>query len=122
MNTKCILCGKEVGRFGCTSKIGGLVIEPLCSDCNADCSEDSKKVLDEHRELFERMLAEHRESLGLDGTGTVQQRSNRERTVLKRYSDAYLVAKSSVGIGSVVKGIGVLLAVLILLGALVSAA
>lgn len=44
--------------------------------------------------------------------------SKRTKTLLKRYGDAYLVARFTVGLGNTIKGIGFLLAALIFLGSL----
>jgi hypothetical protein len=127
MQDICILCGKEVERGGYSSKIGELVLRPLCSSCDELCSLDSKRVVEEHRELFEKMFAERRESLERrlspvepTITSAVPSRSQRERGLVKRYDDAYLVAKGTVVIGKTIRIVGIVFAVLVALGAFFS--
>src|SRR6266481_5465016 len=123
METDCILCGKGVGPFPYTSKIEGFSLYPLCPDCHALCLRDPKKILADHRALFETMLAERRESLlgrpaptDVASSGARPQRSQHEQVLVRRYDDAYRVANSIVRNGKALKAIGVVLAVLILLG------
>jgi hypothetical protein len=118
----CVLCGKEVDRGGySTTKIPGVILRPLCLSCAELCDKDPKKIVDEHRELFERMLAEKRELLAaksvlVDTTSAGPQRPPPERALIRRYDDAYLLSRATVAIGNAVKVIGVVLAVLIVAG------
>src|SRR5579859_1720654 len=61
MQDNCILCGKEVQRGGYSATVEGVVLRPLCPNCDSLCSKQPKRVLDEHREVFERALAERRD-------------------------------------------------------------
>jgi hypothetical protein len=121
----CVLCGKEVDRGGySTTKILGVVLRPLCLNCCELCDKDPKRMVDEHRELFERMLADQRERLAaklapVNNTNAGPQRSSQERMLIGRYDDAYLLSRATVTIGNVVKIIGVILAVLIVAGTFV---
>jgi len=113
----CVLCGKEVQRGGYSSKVGGVVLRPLCPDCDELCSKEPKRVVDEHRDVFERMLAERLEALTPTtttvATSETPRRSQRERKMMKRYGDAYLRANAIVTIGNTVKILGIVLAALI---------
>jgi hypothetical protein len=117
----CVLCGKEVDRGGYTARIRGVILRPLCLSCSELCGKDPNKIIDEHRELFERMLAEKRELLAaksvlVDTASAGPQRPPPERVLIRRYDDAYLLSGATVAIGNAVKVIGVVLAVLIVAG------
>ena len=136
MAKQCILCGQQMGWLSATgsTEIQGVRIEPVCSSCCELCSTNPEKVIDTHRELFREMLSERRASLfgddggaaplpesimvSPDGTAAINaldpNASLRQRKLLKMYGDAYLVAKTVVGIGSLLKVAGVLFAVAIL--------
>lgn len=116
----CPLCGKEALLDGYCVTIAGVVLVHVCADCRELSSKDPKRIFDEHRDVFEKMLAERRESLsgrlgvaeaGSDGS----RRSERERSLVKRYDDAYRVAKVIVTFGDTIKVIGLILAVLIVI-------
>ena len=113
----CVLCGKEVHRGGYSARVEGVVLRPVCPDCDQLCSKDPKKVVDEHREVFERILAERREALAprIDSAAIPEtpQRPQREQKLLRRYGDAYLHANTIVTIGNTIKVIGIVLAALI---------
>ncbi len=115
----CILCGKEVERGGYSAKVKGVVIRPVCPDCDELCSKDPSKIVEEHREVFEKMLADHREAvaprIASVATPEAPQRSPRERKLVRRYGDAYLRANTIVTIGNTIKVIGLVLAALIVL-------
>jgi hypothetical protein len=123
----CVLCGKQVDRGGySTTKIPGVILRPLCLSYCELCDKEPKRIADEHRELFERMLAEKREqqaakSTLVDTTSAGPQRSPQERALVRRYDSAYLVSRVTVAIGTAVKVIGVVLALLIVVGALLLA-
>ncbi len=118
----CILCGKAVQRGGYSSRIGGVVLRPLCGDCDELCSKEPKRVAEEYQGVFEKMLAERRETLTAtsDTRGLPQeiQRPQRERKMLKRYRDYYTQANAIVSIGDAIKVIGIVLAGVVVLAAL----
>jgi hypothetical protein len=119
---KCVVCGTDVDRGGySTTKIPGVILRPLCLNCRELCDKDPKRFADEHRGLFERMLADRRERLAampapVDTVSAESHLSPRERTLVGRYGDAYLLSRAMVAIGNAVKVIGVVLAVLIVAG------
>lgn len=102
--------------------VQGVRLGHLCLDCRELCSKDPKKVVDEHREVFERMLSERRELLlnkppAPAATTPASKQQEREQALFKRYDDAYAVAKSIIRVGDGIKAIGVILAILIVVGA-----
>jgi len=115
MQDNCILCGKEVQRGGFSAKVEGVILRPLCPDCDELCSKQPKKVFEEHRDIFERTEAERRDLIARQ-VATVKthsappQRSQRERNLSKRYGDAYRVANAAVAIGNTIKTTGGVLA------------
>jgi hypothetical protein len=115
----CVLCGKEVHRGGYSTRVEGVILRPLCPDCDQLCSKDPKRILDEHREVFERMLAERREALAPPTASAAApeapRRSQRERKLIKRYDDAYVLANTTVRIGNAIKIIGLVFATVIVL-------
>src|SRR5713226_6607450 len=59
----CSLCGKEALLDGYGVTIAGVALDHVCADCRELCSKDPKRIVDDHRDVFEKMLAERRESL-----------------------------------------------------------
>src|SRR6266849_6950419 len=114
----CPLCGRVVDRGGYSVGVQGVRLGHLCRDCRELCSKDPKKVADQHRDVFERMLAERRDSLlrkpAAQATTTpASKQQEREQALFKRYDDAYAIAKSIIRVGDAIKTIGVILAILI---------
>lgn len=141
MQDNCILCGQEVQRGGFSAKVEGVVLRPLCPSCDARCSKEPRKIFDEHRDIFERIrrgapLPSPNALVGANSTvsdrphsfpGNVAApqgksaalaRSQRERSLGDRYIDAYRVANTAVAFGNTVKTVGVVLAALIFIPAL----
>jgi hypothetical protein len=124
MEQNCVLCGKEVQRGGYSSRVGGVVLRPVCADCDEKCSKEPERVVKEHGDVFEQMLVVHREALAHQNeplqVAATPQRSQREVRVVRRYDDAYLVANATVVVGKTIKVIGAVLAGLIVVGTLLS--
>lgn len=143
MQDSCILCGEAVQRGGFSARVEGVVLRPLCPNCDARCSKEPKKVFDEHRDTFERMRR-HESITSPMGAAEVsssapdhtrnfpgnqgpqiktaaQGRSQRERSLRDRYVDAYRVANAAVAFGNTVKTVGVVLAALVFIPVLLFA-
>ncbi len=120
----CVLCSQEVQKGGYSSKVGGVVFHPLCSACHDLCSRDPDRVVNEHREVLERMLARSREALNAawDPTGTAEtpRSADPDESLRKRYVDAYRLVGSTVFIGNAIKVVGVVIAIVILLAVMVT--
>jgi hypothetical protein len=123
MAQTCILCRGDVGwRGSYGAEINNFVLHPVCLKCKERCTAHPEQIIDSHPRLFEKMLAD-RHSASSGGTAATRapqaESSEREQILLKRYEDAFLVAKTTVGIGSMVKGTGVILAMMIMLGSFI---
>jgi hypothetical protein len=51
---RCLLCRKELPRGGFSSQVAGILLSPLCADCERKCSSNPDSVIAEHPRLFER--------------------------------------------------------------------
>jgi hypothetical protein len=51
---RCLLCRKELPRGGFSARVAGILLSPLCGDCERRCSTNPDNVVAEHPRLFER--------------------------------------------------------------------
>jgi hypothetical protein len=51
---RCLLCGRELPRGGFSARVTGVLLTPLCEDCERQCSKDPNTVVAQHPRLFER--------------------------------------------------------------------
>lgn len=108
--SSCPLCGNEAPLDGYSLTIAGAVLVHVCAGC--------REFADAHPGAFEKILAKRRESVsGTPGVAEAtidgSRRSERGQIVVKRYDDAYRVAKAIVTLGGTIKVVGLILAVLI---------
>jgi hypothetical protein len=51
---RCLLCRRELPRGGFSARVAGILLSPLCVDCERRCSANPDSVVAEHPRLFER--------------------------------------------------------------------
>jgi hypothetical protein len=123
METLCIMCGKEAEQGGYTARIQEHVLRPLCGDCQRLCSKDPGQVLQEYAHLFASPAsssppAETSPPFPQHGTATSKSSSSSplhsNGTFVNRYRDLYRAASLLTGLGTTVKTIGIVVAIVIL--------
>jgi len=74
MMPTCILCGKEVERGGFSTRIAGVILRPLCPDCDHLCTNKPNDVVKDYPWLFDPskprpvLNSELTQSVGADTT------------------------------------------------------
>ncbi len=128
MILNCVLCGNEVERGGYSSKVNAILLQPLCESCNHICFSNPGIIVRGYPWLFNPNIPKSTplvtaavNEVGLAMTPQFSDPIPHARELLTRYKDAYLVAKATVGFGGLIKGIGVVLAILIALAAITMA-
>jgi hypothetical protein len=125
MDKNCILCGKEIGRDAeYTGQVGDALLHPICLECWRLCEKEPDRVLAEHREMIDNVLADyekHWKAHRFDRvTEVIAEKPSEPRsaeTILaKKYNDAHSAAKATLDYANAFKIIGVVLAALIIVG------
>src|SRR5437879_4322183 len=119
----CILCQAEAGP-GVSQSVYGVRLFPLCGKCAKRCYQSPNDVVTMHPQLFDESqrtadpaispseeISQAEPSAQLTG-GIVSRHAS---AVIKRYRDAYRVARATVSIGSAIKVIGVVIGVVLAL-------
>jgi hypothetical protein len=110
----CVICDKEVRGNGYAAVIAGTSLKPVCGECCDLATTNVKKLVADHRDFFARTLAQKPDSL----SGTYDRHSMRQNNLRTRYSDAYGMGRTLVTVGSVVKVVGIVFALIIIGGGL----
>lgn len=125
MDHNCILCGKEIEHGAeYTGQVGEALLHPVCLDCWRLCDKEPDRVLNEHREMIENIVAEygehwkaHRFDRKIE---VISQRPSeppsQEKILAERYEDLYAAVKATSDYARLLKIVGVVFAALIIIG------
>ena len=50
---RCLLCGRELPRGGFSARVAGILLSPLCAECERQCASDPNRVMAEHPQWFD---------------------------------------------------------------------
>jgi hypothetical protein len=125
MNQDCILCGKEIERGAeYTGEVGEALLHPVCLNCWKLCEKEPDRVLKEHREMIEKILADyegHWKAHRFDRNREVirekpSEPPSQEKSLTKRYEDIYAAVKATSDYAKLLKIVGAVFAALIIIG------
>jgi hypothetical protein len=125
MDRNCILCGKEISRDAeYTGQVGDALLHPVCLECWKFCEKEPARVLAEHRQMIDDILSDyekhwkaHRFDRVAEPRAEKPSEPRSAETILaKKYNDAYSAAQTTLDCANAFKIIGVVLAVLIIVG------
>jgi len=125
MDENCILCGKVVKHDAkYTGRVGGALLHPVCLDCWTLCEKEPDRVISEHRNMIDDILADyeqhwkaHRFDHKMEVGGEKPSAPSSAETILaKKYKDAYGAANEALRYASSFKIIGFVFATLMIVG------
>lgn len=127
MSDNCMLCGQETERGGFSNRATGVLLRPLCENCDYHCSTHPKEVAARYPWIFDlnkpgapAMPAVAEVTQADPITPQPASQRSRDNPLVKRYVDLYRVARLLITTAAVVKviagvvGVGIFLVWLLL--------
>jgi hypothetical protein len=121
----CVLCNIEVEQGGYSTKVSGVMLRPLCQNCDNLCSSRPESVIKDHPWLFDSSIpnpsstATKTDSLSTTAAPQTNKPNPYSSKIMTRYQSAYFVAGAVVGFGNIIKGVGAVLGIAIVIATLI---